>query len=96
VAETADSLREGIQNGHWHDRLPGERELCESLQVSRRTLRSALAELGHDGWLEVEGRQGRRIKKRGSVTQNARNQDARPSPFSRRARFSLCRRGFPS
>jgi DNA-binding LacI/PurR family transcriptional regulator len=71
VAETVDSLREGIQNGHWHDRLPGERELCESLQVSRRTLRSALAELGRDGWLEVEGRQGRRIKKHGSVTPNA-------------------------
>ena len=71
VAETADSLREGIQNGHWHNRLPGERELCESLQVSRRPLRSALAELGRDGWLEVEGRQGRRIKKHGDVTPNA-------------------------
>lgn len=64
VAQTVDSLCEGIQNGHWHKHLPGERELCESLQVSRRTLRSALAELQRNGWLEVSGRQRRSIKSR--------------------------------
>ncbi len=61
VAQTVDSLCEGIQNGHWQDHLPGERELCESLQVSRRTLRSALDDLQRKGWLEVSGRQRRRI-----------------------------------
>lgn len=64
VAQTVDSLCEGIQNGHWHGLLPGERELCETLQVSRRTLRSALVELQRKGWVEVEERQRRRIKRR--------------------------------
>jgi hypothetical protein len=66
VAQTVDSLCEGIKNGHWQKLLPGERELCESLQVSRRTLRSALDELQRKGWLEVAERQRRRIKGRRS------------------------------
>ena len=61
AAQTVDSLCEGIQSGHWQEHLPGERELCEVLQVSRRTLRSALEELQRKGWLEVSGRQRRRI-----------------------------------
>lgn len=62
VAQTVDSLREGLQSGHWQDFLPGERELCEELQVSRRTLRAALEDLQREGWLEVSGRQRRKIK----------------------------------
>lgn len=62
VAQTVDSLCEGIRNGHWQKFLPGERQLCESLQVSRRTLRPALEELQRMGLLEVTGRQRRRIK----------------------------------
>ena len=64
VAQTVDSLCEGIKNGHWKKQLPGERELCESLQVSRRTLRSALDEIQRKGWIEVSERQRRRIKSR--------------------------------
>lgn len=64
VAQTVGSLRAGIENGHWENNLPGERELCESLQVSRRTLRAALDELQNQGWLEVSGRRRRRIKSR--------------------------------
>ncbi len=64
VAQTVSSLCEGIENGHWQGHLPGERELCESLQVSRRTLRSALEELQRRGWLEVSARQKRLIKAR--------------------------------
>lgn len=64
VAQTVDSLQKGIESGHWEDHLPGERELCEALQVSRRTLRSALDELQRQGWLEVSSRQRRRIKSR--------------------------------
>ncbi|MDZ4287920.1 MAG: substrate-binding domain-containing protein [Prosthecobacter sp.] len=71
VAQTVDSLREGIQKGHWRDHLPAERELCESLQVSRRTLRSALQELQRIGWLEVSGRQRRRIKSRRNHSHSA-------------------------
>lgn len=62
VAQTVDSLQEGIEKGLWQDQLPGERELCESLQVSRRTLRAALDELQRKGSLEVSSRQRRRIK----------------------------------
>lgn len=64
VTQTVDSICEGIQSGHWQKYLPGERELCEHLQVSRRTLRPALDELQRKGWLEVNGRQRRRIKNR--------------------------------
>jgi DNA-binding LacI/PurR family transcriptional regulator len=64
VAQTVDSLCEGIRNGHWQKELPGERELCQSLQVSRRTLRSALDEIQRQGWIEVTERQRRRIKNR--------------------------------
>lgn len=62
VSLTAQSLRESMQAGHWHGHLPGERELCERLQVSRHTLRAALHELERDGFLEVTNRQRRRIK----------------------------------
>lgn len=62
VAQTVDSLCQGIKSGHWQQHLPGERELCESLQVSRRTLRSALDELQRRGWVEVPARQRRLIK----------------------------------
>ncbi|WP_395745697.1 substrate-binding domain-containing protein [Prosthecobacter sp.] len=62
VTLTAQSLRESMQAGHWHGHLPGERELCTRLQVSRHTLRAALHELQRDGFLEVSDRQRRRIK----------------------------------
>lgn len=62
VTLTAQSLRESMQAGHWHGHLPGERELCARLQVSRHTLRAALHELQRDGSLEVADRQRRRIK----------------------------------
>ena len=61
AAETAQSLRESLLAGHWRGHLPGERELCSCLQVSRQTLRAALDELQRDGWLEVADRCRRRI-----------------------------------
>ncbi|MBE7495471.1 MAG: substrate-binding domain-containing protein [Verrucomicrobiaceae bacterium] len=72
VTETIESLREGIEKGHWQGFLPGERELCESLQVSRRTLRAALAELQGQGWIEVSGRQRRRITKASGPVRKSR------------------------
>ncbi len=73
VAQTVDSLCEGIERGHWQKFLPGERELCEILQVSRRTLRPALEELQRKGWIEVSGRKRRRIKsKRGKKAESVR------------------------
>lgn len=58
VAQTATVIRESIQAGVWQDILPGEHELCARFQVSRVTLRAALAELTREGWFK--GQQGRR------------------------------------
>ncbi len=62
VTLTAQSIRDSMECGHWQGHLPGERELCARLQVSRHTLRAALEALQRDGWLEVTERQRRRIK----------------------------------
>ena len=61
VDQTVRSLRDGISSGHWQSHLPGERELCEYLQIGRNTLRAALQELERSGWLEVLHGQRRRI-----------------------------------
>lgn len=66
MAQTVQSLREGIRAGHWRSHLPGERELCAHLQVGRNTLRAALNELQRKGWLEVVQGQRRRIKSMGT------------------------------
>ena len=49
VAQSVNSLREGIASGHWRQHLPGERELCEALQISRRTLPSRRNAVPDDG-----------------------------------------------
>ncbi len=61
AALTARSLREALEAGLWQGHLPGERELCARLQVSRHTLRAALEELQREGLLEVSDRSRRRI-----------------------------------
>ena len=61
VTQTARSLRQNIEEGHWREEMPSERELCETLQVSRRTLRAALDELQRQGLLAVQSRQRRKI-----------------------------------
>lgn len=55
-AEIAESrLIEAILNGAFppNSHLPGERELAESLGVTRPTLREALQRLARDGWIEI-------------------------------------------
>ncbi len=63
VAQTVASLRQGLAAGLWHEHLPSELELCERLQVSRMTLRRALAVLEGEGLLIVTQGQRRRIGK---------------------------------
>lgn len=49
VAQTAAFLNAQIDAGAWHGWLPTERALCELLQVSRGTLRSAIIQLQKQG-----------------------------------------------
>jgi len=48
-SQVANVLRESIDRGEWPEWLPGERALTTRLQVSRKTLRKALAQLRHEG-----------------------------------------------
>lgn len=57
-SQAAASIRKGIIEGTWVDYLPSERRLCETFQVSRPTIRSALHQLAKEGLLDI--RQGRR------------------------------------
>lgn len=56
----ANALQEELRNGALDagDRLPAERELCRRLQVSRVTIRRALAELRSRGLIEPVGTRG--------------------------------------
>jgi len=56
VSQTVESLRAHLGTGHWRERLPAERELSRQLQVSRHTLRAALAELEREGAVKLAGR----------------------------------------
>jgi LacI family transcriptional regulator len=59
--QTASVLQEEIAKGTWRDLLPGERSLCDMLQVSRHTLRAALGQLRADGVINSEQGVGNRI-----------------------------------
>ena len=63
--QVAAYLKRGISQGSWTSELPTENEFCRDLQISRSTLRKALAQLSTEGWI-VQGGQGRRhlIRKR--------------------------------
>jgi DNA-binding LacI/PurR family transcriptional regulator len=69
-------LREGISAGEWKGILPAERVLSETLQVSRQTLRLAIAQLRNEGWLDVVGKrtviQRRRSRPRAEVMSTRR------------------------
>jgi len=61
VAQTVGALRLALAAGYWLKRLPGERELCQLLGVSRPTLRSALAEMEREGAFKTCARARRHI-----------------------------------
>lgn len=64
VSQTVAFLREEIDRGVWSEWLPSERTLCESLQVSRNTLRTALEQLKREGVIDSKHGTGNRIKSR--------------------------------
>lgn len=64
-AEIAESrLIEAILNGAFpiNSHLPGERELTETLGVTRPTLREALQRLERDGWVEIHQGKPTRVR----------------------------------
>lgn len=67
VAEVTEILRRNLQRGEWSEYLPTESFLCDRFQVSRKTLRAALAVLRREG--VIASSQGRRsqITKRAQI-----------------------------
>lgn len=61
VAQTVACLQQALATGQWRDWLPAERALCEQLQISRSTLRRALAQLQAGGLIASEHGAGNRI-----------------------------------
>jgi DNA-binding LacI/PurR family transcriptional regulator len=61
VSQTADILLAEVRRGTWREWLPGERALCDKLQISRNTLRSALRQLRRDKVIEPQHGAGNRI-----------------------------------
>lgn len=51
AAQVVDIIAREIAAGRWNTGLPSERELCAQLQVSRTTIRAALAEMERRGQL---------------------------------------------
>jgi DNA-binding LacI/PurR family transcriptional regulator len=56
--QVAQTLRTEIAGRSWHRSLPGERQLAVQFQVSRKTIRKALAELRAEGALHTERNRG--------------------------------------
>ncbi|MBM3844499.1 MAG: GntR family transcriptional regulator, partial [Verrucomicrobia bacterium] len=91
VGQTVACLQSAIAAGQWREWLPAERALCELLQVSRSTLRRALAQLQRDGAIRAEHRTARRQR----PAQPRRDGCARPARLARAAASlgDLARRG---
>ncbi len=64
VGQTVACLQSAISAGQWQEWLPAERTLCETLQVSRSTLRRALAQLKRNGAIRAQHGAGNRIVRR--------------------------------
>jgi len=71
TSQVAEHLRLELSKGGWGEWMPSERNLTNSLQVSRKTLRKALGRLQNEGLVETIHGLGTRIlvkAKNGSVS----------------------------
>jgi len=67
--QAAQSLRESILRGELRNPLPGEIQLAEKLQISRPTIRSALATLAKEGLIvTAKGKRSRIVERPASWT----------------------------
>lgn len=66
VHQLGEILRAGIRSGRWRGWLPEERALARQYQVSRSTLRAAIAHLRKDGLLETRHGLGTRVLRSGA------------------------------
>lgn len=74
ITSVADCLRESLSRGEWREFLPGERHLCEHLQVSRQTLKSALMVLRREGLIRVaHGKRTRILRSPRQVPRRSKN-----------------------
>lgn len=91
VAQTVATLARELALGRWRGGLPPERELCSLLQISRTTVRAALAELERRGGLR-RGKRGRPEPGEGSAPPDERPSETKvclltPLGFERMGRF---------
>jgi DNA-binding LacI/PurR family transcriptional regulator len=88
VTQTAAFLEAKIDQGEYREWLPSERSLCELLQVSRNTLRSALEQLSKEGLVRAVHGTGNQILRTGAKgrARRPRSQDVAllaPEPIER-------------
>ena len=86
VAQTVAFLHAQIDAAVWRDWLPSERSLCELLQVSRNTLRAALAQMRQEGRIKPVHGAGNQIVGARPSTAGPRAQDVAllmPEPIER-------------
>lgn len=68
--QAADTIRKAVADGVWKEYLPSERRLCDLLQVSRPTVRTALHILEQEGLIKIQ--QGRRNRLKSPAGGDAR------------------------
>lgn len=78
VYEIVDRLIALIQSGAFQpgERLPSERKLCETFQVSRSSLRTALQQLAYNGVIEIRQGSGTYVSQDADVLIGQKQKDA--------------------
>ncbi len=85
-AQVAEAIRKAIADRTWEGYLPSERRLCETFQISRPTIRTALHLLAKEGLIEIH--QGRRNRVLAAAPQSVDQQSqlvllVTPEPVTR-------------